>query len=138
MKSIELTRGFCTLVDDEDFEWLNQFTWCVSDSGNENIYAYRKNGNKTEYLHRLIGAKLGFSMVDHIDRNTLNNQKTNLRQTSKSLNALNVKHKGYTITPAGNFRAQLKVNGVQVLNKVYKTQAEAQSAYEQMKQSYLV
>lgn len=137
MKTIELTKGFCTMVDDQDFEWLNQFTWCVSDSGNEKFYAYRKNGDTTEYMHRLIGEKLGYTMIDHKDRNGLNNQRENLRQTTKSKNALNVKHKGYTITPAGNFRAQLKVNGKHVLNKVFKTQAEAQAAYEQMKQVYL-
>ena len=29
MKYIELTKGYRAIVDDEDFDWLNQWQWCV-------------------------------------------------------------------------------------------------------------
>jgi len=30
MKKIELTQGAVALVDDNDFDWLNQYTWCAA------------------------------------------------------------------------------------------------------------
>jgi len=46
-------------------------------------------GKKYQYLHRfIIGAKKG-EIVDHIDRNKLNNSRDNLRIASCSLNCYN-------------------------------------------------
>ena len=32
MKKIFLTQGQFTIVDDADYEWLNQFNWYASDA----------------------------------------------------------------------------------------------------------
>lgn len=96
MKKIKLTQGRYALVDDRDFEYINQFTWCF-DSG----YAARKDSNdKKVYMHRVINKTLDGFITDHIDRNRLNNQQSNLRTVSSSENIRNKKgwsssgHKG--------------------------------------------
>lgn len=86
MKLIKLggkkANGQSVMVDDEDFEYLNQFNWfCVDSCG---LYVKRNitlpSGKQRQIsMHReLMKAQIG-EMVDHKDRNTLNNQKSNLR-----------------------------------------------------------
>ena len=95
MKRIELTKGKFALVDDEDFEWLNQFKWYISDSGYALRRVYirgsgRKNQKgKTIRMHCLINNTPSEMITDHIDRNRLNNQRSNLRVADYRLNGIN-------------------------------------------------
>lgn len=99
MKEIKLTQGKFALVDDEDYKWLNQWKWYASKTKN-GFYAKRDvwmNDNKSLFMHReLLGLKYkdGF-IIDHKDRNTLNNQRNNLRVASYSLNNYNCKMKSH-------------------------------------------
>lgn len=75
MKTISLTKGKVALVDDQDYEWLNNWTWhCTS-----HHYAARRANGKLVYMHRLIMNPPSGKEVDHIDHNPLNNQRSNLR-----------------------------------------------------------
>ena len=92
MKEIQLTQGKIALVDDSDFEWLNQWKWYAAREGNT-FYAQRtdrSNGKRTVKMHRLI---LGLSdpniLADHMDLNGLNNQRNNLREADSSKNQWN-------------------------------------------------
>jgi len=95
MKKIKLTQGKVALVDDEDYNKLNQFNWYAHNGWGDNFYAVRnvwlaKNKRKTERMHNVIfGKTTEGNTVDHIDRNGLNNQKENLRECTKSENSLN-------------------------------------------------
>jgi hypothetical protein len=83
MKKIKLTQNKYALVDDENFDYLNQWKWFY-DSG----YAANKSLKKT-YMHRLIMKSPSGYEIDHIDRNRLNNQKSNLRVVDRSQNSIN-------------------------------------------------
>jgi hypothetical protein len=93
MKEIQLTQGKVALVDDEDYEWLNQFTWYAKLSGVETFYAYRSVGCYENYrkviMHREILHPPREMSVDHIDGDGLNNQKSNIRVCTKSENMHN-------------------------------------------------
>jgi hypothetical protein len=79
------------LVDDEDFEWLNQWKW-----HNCRGYAIRNSYTKPRFnifMHREIMDCPAELQIDHIDGNGLNNQKLNLRVCVQSQNKLN--HRKY-------------------------------------------
>lgn len=98
MKSIKLTKNKFTLVDDEDFEYLNQFKWYASNHKSYQGYAARttidylgknKYDKRLLYMHReIMNAKKG-EFVDRINGDTLNNQKINLRIATPQINARN-------------------------------------------------
>lgn len=85
MKTILLTNGGMALVDDERYEELNAFKWRRSPQG----YACRGTTQKrTVLMHRVVlGVRQG--VVDHINRNTLDNRAGNLRQVDHSANQIN-------------------------------------------------
>jgi len=89
MKEIKLTKGFVALVDDEDYEYLNQFNWGIS----AYKYACRAAGKLRILMHREIMCAAQGQIVDHIDGNCLNNQKVNLRLCSHTQNIRNQKRR---------------------------------------------
>lgn len=96
MAEIKLTKGLYAIVDDEDFEMLNQYKW------HSNVgYAARTikaNPKKTVLMHRfIINAPKG-TCVDHINTNKLDNRKANLRLADKSKNSMNRVVSNYSTT----------------------------------------
>lgn len=85
---IALTQNQIAVVDYEDYAEVSRHNWaaCEKCSG---FYAYRRKKGRIVYLHRELMA--GAKLVDHIDRDTLNNRRSNLREISKSGNAVNSK-----------------------------------------------
>lgn len=93
MKEIKIfNTNIITLVDDEDFEWLNQFKWRIL-NGPKTSYARteEKEGKKwfTKLMHKMIMKTPNNMQTDHIDHNGLNNQKNNLRIVTRSQNRMN-------------------------------------------------
>lgn len=93
-KEIILTKGKVAIVDDADFEWLNQWKWCYVSSG----YAMRRqylgggrDNEKAEYIlmHRLIIGANKKQTVDHINRDKLDCRRTNLRICTRQQNQCN-------------------------------------------------
>lgn len=122
VKTIELTKGYAALVDDQDYEWLNSFSWQASIIKGK-VYASRgiRIGKKmrTEFMHRvLLDAPAGVE-VDHKDGNSLHNFRTNLRfatrsqQTQNSFSGRNTSGvRGVWFhRPSGKWVAQLKAPG---------------------------
>ena len=90
-KSIPLTRGKSALVDDEDFEWLNQWKWYCNHG-----YAVRKSSNlpgkqKMIFMHREILQTPDDMESDHINRDRQDNRRENLRVCTTAENQHNAK-----------------------------------------------
>ena len=92
-KSIPLSQGRFAIVDDADFEWLSQWKWCALKTNATTWYAVRRGTATFVYMHRLILAACKGQIVDHINRDGLDNQRANLRFCTKSENAANSKRR---------------------------------------------
>lgn len=93
---IPLTQGQFAIVDQEDFDWLNQWKWCASWSpDSQSFYAMRmtnEGGKRTSvYMAREIKHAPKGVLVDHVSRVTLDNRRFNLRFASKGDNQHNQK-----------------------------------------------
>lgn len=96
MKEIPLTHGKVALVDDADYEMLIAMgKWHCNREGYAAKTVYAPTVNRvrrqiTLSMHRLIMNTPDSLETDHIDRNKLNNQRSNLRICTKSENQGNV------------------------------------------------
>ena len=139
MREIKLTKGMVALVDDDDYEYLSQWLWRFDRSGYAIRSFYVEGKKKRLYMHRFLMSPAPGQVVDHIDGDGLNNQKSNLRCTSQSANMQNVRHvrnktgfKGvYSLRDSGKFYAQIRANGKQHYLGTYDTAEEAALAYDE-------
>lgn len=96
VKKIELTQGKHTLVDDEDYDFLNQWKWFAY-KDRTTFYARRNirenNKIKTILMHRIITNPEKGLVVDHINGNGLDNQRKNLRNVTRRQNSQNSQQK---------------------------------------------
>lgn len=89
MKQIEIRKGIYALVDDCDAELVSGYKWTVH-GGYACTTRSKKTGRKAIRMHRLI---LGLTdpsiIVDHINRDKLDNRRCNLRTCTELENAWN-------------------------------------------------
>lgn len=82
-KAIEMVNGFTAIVDDEDYNRVKDIRWYA----HKGKYAYN---TKHGFLHRLImNVTDGNLFVDHINHDTFDNRRSNLRVVTKQQNAFN-------------------------------------------------
>lgn len=91
MKQIKLTKGLYALVSDQDYARLNKFKWQASQESNgKKFYAIRRDnlGRKVR-MHRAVFKFVPDDMVvDHINHNSLDNRRCNLRIVTQRENML--------------------------------------------------
>lgn len=133
-------RGkYVALVDDEDFEYLNQFKWHANKKKNT-IYAsrnaYVNNKKVCVYMQWDI---IGRTNIDHVDLNGLNNQKCNLRACTHQQNSMNMaprknsfsKYKGVSWSKwANKWRSKIGFNKKTIHLGYFKSELEAAKAYD--------
>jgi len=137
------------IVSEEDYRTLKlwDYKWYPI-IGHGTTYAKADKNGKTIYLHRLImgcADKPRSVFVDHIDRNGLNNYRTNLRMTDNSGNnantpkRLSAKHtssyKGVSWIGSHNksnpWVARIALSGKEKHLGCYRTQEDAARSYNQ-------
>ncbi|MGI0016337.1 MAG: hypothetical protein ACREBU_23195 [Nitrososphaera sp.] len=92
MRYIKLTKGKYAIVDDTDFNWLNQWKWCVNNTGYAFRFQYLGQGRRMVLLmHRMIMDTPKGMETDHINGNGFDNQRKNLRMCVREENMRNQK-----------------------------------------------
>lgn len=123
------------IVDDEDYEKINQWKWQVNSGG----YAkgrIKYNGVwKTESMHRYIMNPPSDKYIDHINGNKLDNRKSNLRICTPQQNSANIpkqskinKYKGVRYKH-GNYEVSIVVNGEYKYLGTYSNEEAAGNVY---------
>jgi len=97
-KLIPLTQGQFAIVDDKNFEWLNQWKWFAVNFL-YTYYAVRSVGKRPNRLiirmHRQIMNAHKSQQIDHKNSNGLDNKEENIRfctPSQNNANRRNVKH----------------------------------------------
>lgn len=127
---ITTKNGIELLADAEDLELLNKYSWCVSKTG----YPVANIMNKVTKMHRyILGIKDSSIIVDHKNRNPLDNRKANLRICTITDNARNKSvskkcksgHIGIRITKHGRYNVRITANRKEIHIGNFKTLEEA-------------
>ena len=146
MRTIALTQGKTAIVDDSDYEELSRYKWCL----NGGCYASRGfhvNGKLIiEKMHqRVLGAAPPGYVIDHINGNTLDNRKENLRFVTPQQNVFNSNRKTPKISginPSGykgvhwrndrkKWRVSITCDGIRHDIGLYENKHEAARAYNE-------
>lgn len=156
VKHLTLSKGMQALVDDEDFVELSKHKWCALESpkGSGRYYAVRSTTKSKDGTSRTDGTRKQIKMhrvilgltdpkvfVDHIDFNTLNNQRSNLRATNNRGNQSNLKGKAggeFTSTYVGvswyprnqKWNSCIRIQGRNVNLGYFDTEYAAARAYQ--------
>lgn len=126
MRQIPLNHGYVALIDDEDEEFLSQFTWNSKPDRCGLVYAVTNlippGGTRrltTVRMHKLLLPTTDGQLVDHINGDSLDNRRSNLRPVDRRLSTLNRRRragtgdlpKGVSLVYGGKYRIRLGRGG---------------------------
>lgn len=142
MKKIKLTQGKFALVDDEDYEWLSNYKWHYNNGyASRRLLVKENRGFGSVFMHQeILETKGNEKRADHINRNGLDNRRSNLRLATASQNAMNKvmsngssKYKGVRKRTSGKrrkiWRATVWKDNQPINLGTYLTEEEAARAY---------
>lgn len=139
MREIPLNRGLVTIVDDADYEMLSAFRWhvCESPYARRNVWIPGAGKSRVEFMHKVILPAPPGHVTDHINRDSLDNRRSNLRIATKSQSVMNRRGwaksgiRGVHRASPGCWIAQLRYRGTRVLHKAFPTWWEAALAHDE-------
>lgn len=125
------------LADPEDYEKLSKHSWCISKTG----YPVANINGRPTKLHRYI---LELSdpkdIVDHKNRNPLDNRRQNLRRCTQAENMRNKSGKngyiGIRVTPYKTYNVRITINYKEIYVGSFKTLEEAIAARNKAEDEY--
>ncbi len=140
-RRIPLTQGKFAIVDPEDYGRLNKYKWYAS-GNREKLYAARAEGRKKVFMHREIIPIPHGMVADHINRDRLDNRKTNLRPATTAQNAYNRPRNGARFmglswdNRRGKWRVRVSRNGKRISVGCFGEKTEAARAYDEAVKKY--
>lgn len=100
-KRIPLSQGKFALVSDEDYARVAQYKWTYSQGyAVRKVYRRRDDGTyagRNVFLHNFIMCAQGDELYDHINRDSLDNQRCNLRLATRAQNNANSGPRGNAV-----------------------------------------
>ena len=144
-EQMTLTQGKYALIDRGDFYRLKQYSWYALKQGNGSYIAVSNNNGNRLFMHRLVLNAPKDFLVDHINHDTLDNRKANLRLCTKGQNHANAfkhshrqsKYKGVSKLGGYNrWRARIVVDRVIHHLGYFPSEVEAATAYNNAAKRY--
>ena len=135
---VALTNGYVALVNREDVEILSQWNWYAKTfRPHVHVYAARSSGGNraTVFMHREILD----DRADHINGNTTDNRRSNLRPCNHQQNGANSLKRGcfssrfkgvYYSKTQNRWRAGIKVNNHNIYLGSFRDELEAARVYD--------
>ena len=139
MAQLKLKGGEVALIDDADVALVAGFEWRVAETAPGYRYVGACKKHSKPHLHRfLTGAPAGL-VVDHINGNTLDNRRSNLRVCTFGENLQNRRKPRHSTAPykgiekdrLGNWRARIGPSSNRSrVSGSFKSPEEAAAAYD--------
>lgn len=141
---IPCSKGLFVIVDIDDYQELSKYKWSVTSVGNK-LYAHRRLANsepgkmRRVKMHRVImglDEYDGRTCVDHINGDTLDNRKANLRICTAGENSKNLSKtwgasqmRGVQKVKNGKWRVRIRVDYKMIAVGTFDTERDASIAY---------
>jgi len=139
-RRIPLTQGRFALVDAEDFETVEPMSWHYTAQGYAGTNTGGRKHHRSVLMHRfLLDIHDRFVYADHINHDTLDNRRSNLRVVTPGESMRNTRsargtsaykgvhwHKG-----AGKWRAMIQIDRKSRHIGYFDTETEAAAAYDE-------
>jgi len=132
-----------TLVDNNNYEYLNKYHWYKTSNGYVMTDIWKNNKCKKLTMHRMIMEFPESFIIDHVNHNKLDNRICNLRLCTRGQNIMNSrkrknclsKYKGVTLDKRKRLKkwyAQIVKEGNYFHSQYFLTEKEAAKAYNCM------
>lgn len=134
IRYIALTQGRYAIVDAADYEWLSKYRWFAKGGRDGKYYAGRTEKGRNILMHREIMKPPPGMVVDHINANSLDNRRRNMRNCTPQQNTHNRRFAGNAsgfagVYPQGKrWRAMLQHDGEVVYCALFDDKVEAARA----------